>query len=183
MQKQKNKNNSESRDDMKYEKYVSIKSVLICCFVFLFIVVSAFFFVDWEKKEQGGQETGDNHTDRLELPDTETEEEREFAARNAEEIKNLKAVQEKLMAVLPDLAVTSRDFNRRLLSIIRLLQESEDLSVENWQKFRTDFAYEYEKMNSGSEDRKKLPKQVQKSEEEIVQILQELNQIIQRMHK
>lgn len=156
------------------------KIALICIFVFLCILAGAFYYIDNNQKETL------NHTGRhnlITIDTEETPEEKAFAEKNKEEIAQLKKVQDKLIEALPKLSVTSREFNQRLAPLIELLKNTEDNLAENWQQFQTDFAYEYNKMNNDSQYREKLPKEVQESEQEIIQILQEVNQIIQQMHK
>ena len=85
---------------------------------------------------------------------------------------------------MPDLGVTSREFNEGLLPLIELLQGlGAELRPEDWPQFQTQFVYQYDKLNTLRQERTNLPTQVTESEDKVMQVLQELNQIIQRMNK
>ena len=110
--------------------------------------------------------------------------EREFIEKNQTEIEALRQTVAKIEETLPDLGVTSREFNEGLLPLIELLQGlGAELRPENWRQFQTQFAYQYDKLNVLRQERTNLPRQVAESEDKVMQLLQELNQVIQRMNK
>lgn len=101
-----------------------------------------------------------------------------------EETEKLKKLQEKLEEILPELGVTGIEFNQRLTPLIELLAVQTETELrENWQKFQEEFAYHYKELNDFAQTQQNLPKEVQESQDKIIQFLQELNQHIQNMNK
>ena len=172
---------------MKKEKKLQLKNVLIYIVVFLCVLTAAFFLLrsgqggwrlPWLPEEQPSADS-DSLTEQNLSPA-----EREFIKKNREEVEALRRVAAELEEMVPELGVTSRQFNEGLLPLIELLQElGAEAEPENWPEFQTRFAYECEKLNRLRQSQTNLPKQVQDSEDKIMQILQKLNQIIQRMNK
>lgn len=108
----------------------------------------------------------------------------DFGEKNADQVKKLEEVAARLRIAIPNLGVTSREFNQNLGLIVALLQKQDsEKSGENWEQFQEDFAYQYKEMYTLVENQIDLPKDVRESQAEIMEILQDLNHIIQDMHK
>lgn len=110
--------------------------------------------------------------------------EEEFLKKNKESIDKLESLLAQLIAEMPTLRVTGMTFNQSLEPLIEVLAKCPTENYEeNWQVFQKDFAYAYEEWNKQKEVQKNLPKQVEDSQQKIIRILQELNQVIQSMNK
>lgn len=110
--------------------------------------------------------------------------EEEFLKKNKESIDKLESLLAQLIAEMPTLGVTGMTFNQSLEPLIEVLAKCPTENYEeNWQVFQKDFAYAYEEWNKQKEVQKNLPKQVEDSQQKIIRILQELNQVIQSMNK
>lgn len=110
--------------------------------------------------------------------------EEEFLKKNKESIDKLESLLAQLIAEMPTLGVTGRTFNQSLEPLIEVLAKCPTENYEeNWQVFQKDFAYAYEEWNKQKEVQKNLPKEVEDSQQKIIRILQELNQVIQSMNK
>ena len=186
---------------MKAKNKPNSKIVLLCIIVCLCVLGAAFCLLFgnrlerafWQEEqaakekgahkannavEKAGDKKGDNTGDNI------SPAEQEFLEKNQEEIKALHQTAIRLEELLPELGVTSRRFNEGLVPLIDLLEQmGEQLTFEHWAEFQTQFAYEYDKLNRLRQEQTNLPKPVTESEEKIMQILQELNQQIQRMNK
>lgn len=107
-----------------------------------------------------------------------------FLQKNNTQIAEIEASAQKLTELISTLGVTGREFNQQMEPLIKLLAESSEQDlVENWQKFQSDFAYHYNKLNEVHQSQQNLPKEVTDAQEKIMEILQELNHSIQSMHK
>ncbi len=164
---------------MKNFKKSQRRNALIFMVVFLCMGMAAFFVLFSVAKLFAPVNSLSEQTQMAEA-----RAEREFAEKNQEQIKALQAAADKLEVILPELGATGRQFNEALLPLIELLAaQSEALTLENWREFQKKFAYEYEKLYTQSQASENLPKQVQESQNKVMQILQEINQTIQEMNK
>ena len=160
------------------------KNVLVYMVVFLCILGAAFFLffssqevrrLFWESEQPAADNGAEPSLSQAE---------REFIEKNQTEIEALRQTVAKIEETLPDLGVTSREFNEGLLPLIELLQGlGAELRPEDWPQFQTQFAYQYDKLNVLRQEQTNLPTQVAESEDKVMQLLQELNQVIQRMNK
>ena len=168
---------------MKTKKRPSTGTVLICIFVFLCIF--GIWFFAFRTEFGSGQLEKDRKNEQAEIGTEQAEhpQDEKFIRKNQEQMEKLKEVQDNLVTALPKLGMTSQTFNENLQPLITLLQNVDESLAINWEQFQTDFAYEYEKLNKDKEYRAKLPKNIQETEEQIIKILQELNEIIQQMNK
>ena len=154
---------------MEIKRKPKPKNVLVYMVVFLCILGAAFFFFfssqgTWRLFWTPEQPAADNGAEQG--------------------LSQAEQTVAKLEETLPDLGVTSREFNEGLLPLIELLQGlGAELRPEDWPQFQTQFAYQYDKLNTLRQERTNLPTQVTESEDKVMQVLQELNQIIQRMNK
>ena len=186
---------------MKAKNKPNSKIVLLCIIVCLCVLGAAFCLLFgnrlerafWQAEqaakekgahlannavEKAGDKKGDNTGDNI------SPAEQEFLEKNQEEIKALHQTATQLEELLPELGVTSRRFNEGLVPLIDLLEQmGEQLTLEHWAELQTQFAYEYDKLNRLRQEQTNLPKPIAESEDKIMQILQELNQQIQRMNK
>lgn len=169
---------------MEIKRKPKPKNVLVYMVVFLCMLGAAFFFFfssqgTWRLFWTPEQPAADNGAEQ-----GLSQAEREFIDKNQTQIEALRQTVAKLEETLPDLGVTSREFNEGLLPLIELLQGlGAELRPEDWPQFQTQFAYQYDKLNTLRQERTNLPTQVAESEDKVMQVLQELNQIIQRMNK
>lgn len=150
------------------EKRKLQKKQMMSVFVLLFVLAMLFVFYSYQKRI---------------LPEKTNPSAKEEIF-SKEETEKLKKLQEKLEEILPELGVTGIEFNQKLTPLIELLaMQTETELRENWQKFQEEFAYHYKELNDFAQTQQNLPKEVQDSQEKIIQFLQELNQHIQNMNK
>lgn len=149
-------------------------------FGILLVLAFIFMVIQWQKTIKSGHPKPPEESERLAAEKWE----QEFLQKNEEQIQKLEEIASRLMAELPSLGVTSNEFNDGLQPMIQVLADCPTEKYgENWQVFQKNFAYAYEKWHKKVSQPQNLPKQVEDSQQKIIRILQELNQVIQSMNK